>query len=84
MLVPGLAPESNTIAGIFTMLGLDAVVCAVPLFGAQASVPGVAVLLPTVGTAFAITGSTGNRRTLATRFLASRSMASIGRVSYSW
>jgi peptidoglycan/LPS O-acetylase OafA/YrhL len=82
--VPWLSSVPTVVASALGMVGLICVGCAVALMGDETPFPGVAALLPTVGTALAIAGGVAGRKTLATRLLASRPMVWIGLVSYSW
>ncbi len=75
------APKGGFINDLGSLAGLAMVVFAVLRFDALTPFPGVAALLPTVGTALIIL--LANRETWTGRMLASRGFVAVGLISYS-
>ena len=65
-------------------LGLGAILLAGVAYSARTPFPGVAALLPVVGTAFMLRAGTARTATAMGRVLAWRPLQEIGRLSYSW
>ncbi len=68
--------------GVLGVGGLVAILAAILLFDAKTPFPGIAALLPCLG-AMAIVAAGSGGTSAATRFLALRGLAALGRVSYS-
>jgi len=67
-----------------SVVGAAAILLAGILFSPKTPFPGVAALLPVIGTALLIISGNGNDATPASRVLSLPSMRFIGTVSYSW
>ncbi|MEQ8707547.1 MAG: acyltransferase family protein [Rhodospirillales bacterium] len=76
--------RGGTGSGLHQMLaavGIGAILLSVMIYDAQTAFPGLAALLPTVGTFLVIVYGTGN--TFAGRLLSSRLLVGLGLISYS-
>ncbi len=71
------------LASWVSMCGLAAVLASALLLDAQTAWPGLATLLPTLGTAAVIAGGVGRHATIATRLLGVRPFVFLGGLSYS-
>ncbi|HYH81843.1 MAG TPA: acyltransferase family protein [Longimicrobium sp.] len=74
-------PRLVEAAGVVGLLGIAG---AGMLFGAQTRFPGMAVLVPVLGTALLIPAILGSPRTALSRLLRCGPLQHIGRLSYSW
>ena len=72
-----------SMSSVAAWLGLLMIGAATVLFDSATPFPGVAALLPVVGTAMLVAAGAGGRRAWPQPFLASRPMQYVGRISYS-
>jgi peptidoglycan/LPS O-acetylase OafA/YrhL len=82
--LPAVTMPSRFLGGALSVLGLAAIIGAIATFDATVPYPGMAALLPTLGTAALIAGGTIAPRSWCTRLLASPPAVAIGLVSYGW
>lgn len=84
VLAPKVSVSDLRINIAFSVLGLAAIGLSIFTFSPATSFPGVAALLPALGTACVIVGGTARPNLWPTRLLGSSVLVSIGILSYSW
>jgi peptidoglycan/LPS O-acetylase OafA/YrhL len=82
--LPYVVMRSRVIGESLCVVGLAAITAAIATLDATAPYPGVAALLPTLGTAALIAGGTIAPRSWCARLLASPPAVAVGLLSYSW
>lgn len=82
--LPHLSAPKPALGAALSALGVGAILFAATHFRAGMPYPGIAAIVPTVGTSAVIVGCTMAPDGLVRRLLSSRILVGIGLVSYSW
>jgi len=77
-------PKSSRSSIILGLIGLGGIILAVLLFSRTTAFPGIAALLPVLGTALVIASGSYQSQGFVYRFLVLRPMTLTGKISYSW
>ena len=81
---PWLAKVPAALGRVLALVGLAAVMVAFTAFSSATPFPGLAALLPVLGTAAAVAGGSAAGGTAPLGLLVRRPMQAMGRISYSW